>query len=232
MIEFHGIRGVLLDIEGTTTPIDFVHQTLFPYATKHLDTYLNRSFDSSDRESLRADYELETASDVPRWSEPPVEYLQWLMVQDRKSRGLKSIQGKIWESGYKSGELVGAVYPDVAPAFRHWEAAGKSINIYSSGSVQAQRLIFGYSTAGELTPFIGGYFDTTTGPKRESSSYQSISAVLGMPAASILFISDIPAELEAARGAGLQVCLSIRPENSVQDWDGMSIRSFDELELP
>src|SRR5262249_41645976 len=124
-----------------------------------------------------------------------IAYLEWLMDRDRKSTGLKIIQGEIWRGGVESGVLRGEVYPDARPALERWRAAGRRIAIYSSGSTAAQQLLFGHSTAGDLTPFIDRYFDTTVGAKRSSQSYTAIAKVLELPPRSLLFLSDVDAEL-------------------------------------
>jgi enolase-phosphatase E1 len=173
-----GIRAILLDIEGTTTPIEFVQQVLFPYARLRLHDYLQQHADDpgvrADLALLRAEHAAESprAPDLPPWS--PEAYVYWLMDRDRKSTGLKALQGRIWEAGYRAGELQGKgeVYPDVRPALARWHDAGTTIAIFSSGSVQAQRNLFANTTAGDLTPFLSGYFDTTTGPKRAAASYR------------------------------------------------------------
>ena len=229
---YHQVRAVLLDIEGTTTPVDFVYQKLFPYAAEHLDHYLKSSFDESDRAQLRAEYDQEHSADIPLWTDPPLEYLRWLMQLDRKSRGLKSIQGKIWKSGYESGELRGELFPDVAKAFERWLEAKLGIFIYSSGSVPAQRLIFSHSVDGDLTPCISGYFDTAVGPKRAEQSYETIAKLTGFNPPQILFISDIAEELTAAKSAGYSVALSVRPGNKEQSGAWNRIQSFDEIVIP
>ena len=132
------------------------------------------------------------------------------MDQDRKSTGLKSLQGRIWEEGYGSGELKGELYPDVVPAMERWRTQGIDVAIFSSGSVQAQRSLFRNSTAGDLTRFIRAYFDTTTGPKREPESYARIAAALEHSPEDVLFVSDIGAELDAARTAGMRTALCVR----------------------
>jgi enolase-phosphatase E1 len=142
-------------------------------------------------------------------------YLEFLIEVDRKSTPLKSLQGKIWQMGYETGELKGEVYPDVLPAFERWKSDGKTIAIFSSGSILAQKLIFGYSTAGNLNPYISAYFDTTTGPKREAVSYRKIAEALGFSPVEILFVSDIVEELDAAREAGMMTVLLIREENTL-----------------
>jgi enolase-phosphatase E1 len=150
------------------------------------------------------------------------------MDQDRKSTGLKSLQGKIWEEGYRSGELRGEVYPDVLPALERWRAQGIDIAIFSSGSVQAQRSLFRNSIAGDLTRFIKAYFDTTTGPKREPESYTRIAAALERSPSEVLFVSDIAAELDAAQAAGMQTALCVRGSGEVLGMHPV-IHEFDEI---
>ena len=152
------------------------------------------------------------------------------MDRDRKSTGLKSLQGKIWEAGYRAGELRGQVYADVLPAFTRWKAEGRDIAIFSSGSVQAQQCLFAHSTAGDLTPFIRAYFDTTTGAKTAADSYGRIAAVLERSPAEVLFLSDVGAELDAARQAGLATALCVRsPEAVPPGSEHPVIRSFDQV---
>ena len=207
-------RGILLDIEGTTTPISFVYDVLFPYARQRMSTYVR----NADLTDLRREYEsdVQSGNNPPLWSNDPVPYLHWLMDQDRKSTALKRIQGEIWRDGYCSGELHGEVFDDVPAALRRWHDAGIDIRIFSSGSVLAQRLIFSTTLQGDLTEFLSGYFDTTTGPKNESQSYATIAAAFAIPASEILFISDIIRELDAARAAGMQTLLCVRPGNHQQ----------------
>jgi enolase-phosphatase E1 len=137
-----------------------------------------------------------------------------LMDADAKATGLKQLQGLIWKSGFESGELKAHVYEDVPPALESWTAAGKDVRIYSSGSVQAQRLFFGHTIAGDLLPRFRGHYDTTTGPKKEAESYRKIAAAFGLPLTAILFLSDIVTELDAAREAGLATALVVRPGNA------------------
>ena len=224
------IRAILLDIEGTTTPIAFVHQVLFPYARARIHDYLEQS----DIALLRAEYAAEPRSaDLPAWD--PEAYVYWLMDRDRKSTALKALQGRIWEAGYRAGELTGKgeVYADVRPALERWHAAGKTIAIFSSGSVQAQRNLFANTTAGDLSPLLSGYFDTTTGPKREARSYRQIAATLRQEPRDMLFISDVTAELDAAREAGMRTALCVREvESPIPDPNPTNhprIRSFAEL---
>src|SRR5438034_8602350 len=225
-LALNDIRAILLDIEGTTTPIAFVHQVLFPYARARVHDYLEQR----DIALLRAEYAAEPRSpDLPAWN--PEAYVYWLMDRDRKSTALKALQGRIWEAGYRAGELKGKgeVYPDVRPALERWHKAGKRIAIFSSGSVQAQRNLFANTTAGDLSPLLSGYFDTTTGPKREARSYCTIADALGCRVADVLFVSDVAAELDAAREAGLRTVLCVRGSDRPDDspTEHPRVRSFD-----
>lgn len=213
-------KAYLLDIEGTTTPIDFVTKTLFPFARKELAAFVSSHDVSAELQLLSAEYDQDVSSDAqpPEWSDRDdaksvVPYLEWLMDHDRKSQGLKSIQGKIWEDGYKSGKLKGSVYPDVEPAFRRWKGAGKKVAIFSSGSVLAQKLIFGHLDV-PLTPFIDDYFDTGTGPKRVAKSYEVIAGKLGLQTSDVLFLSDIAEEVAAAKEAGMEALQVLRDGQS------------------
>jgi enolase-phosphatase E1 len=196
---------------------------LFPYARAHVREYLERHATdpgvSADIAALRTEHAAESSSDpgLPIWNpagelQSAESYVYWLMDRDRKSTALKSLQGRIWEEGYYSGALRGKaeVYPDVRPAFVRWRRDGIFIAIFSSGSVQAQRNLFANTTAGDLSPFLYDYFDTKTGPKRDSRSYWLIATALHQPPRDVLFVSDVTAELDAARGAGMQTALCVR----------------------
>ncbi len=253
-----GIDFVLLDIEGTTTPITFVHDVLFPYARVRVRAYLEDAHNSDPEvrqivEDLRLELpasgfpppagglnpdvgsrELEAGSGklesgtakLGAGSGKPeadsgklgwqleadiASYVYWLMDRDRKSGPLKALQGRIWEQGYATGALKGEVYADAPDAFARWTAAGVRIGIYSSGSVLAQKLLFAHSTAGDLSRFLSGYFDTAVGAKREAVSYRRIVEALELAASRVLFVSDVVAELDAAQEAGLQTMLCVRP---------------------
>jgi enolase-phosphatase E1 len=223
----HAVAGILLDIEGTTTPISFVYDVLFPFARAHAGDPLL----PEDITLLRQDYEADSRKGLnpPPWS-TPVAYLHWLMDQDRKSTALKAIQGKIWLEGYKRGELHGAVFPDVPPALERWRKENVDVRIFSSGSVLAQRLLFSTTPAGDLTTLLNGYFDTTTGPKNEPSSYSQIANTFGLAPHDILFVSDVTRELDAACQAGMQTRLCVRPGNHPQPpHTHQTIASFDDL---
>lgn len=217
-----GIDVVLLDIEGTTTPITFVTDCLFPYARQEFGNFLEQH--AADLEDDLRILGLEHAADVqagnnPPTINPPLSYILWLMDQDRKSRALKSLQGKIWHAGYKAGVLKGIVYEDVPKALSRWCSAGMRVFIYSSGSVLAQKLLFAHSSANNLLPLIAGHFDTTIGGKKEVGSYKKITEELGTDANRICFFSDVIEELNAAATAGLRtvlVCRDAQPTQPVQ----------------
>ena len=237
---------MVLDIEGTTTPASFVYDVLFPYAREHLRSYIEFHIGRQELDESVRLLKHEWEDDVNRGTNPPpgmkdlerdaalhcvVEYAAWLMKQDRKSPGLKLLQGLIWESGYADGSLHGDVYPDVPPALARWHDAGLSIAIYSSGSVLAQQLLFSTTAYGDLTQFIGHYFDTRVGPKREADSYHRIADELAAPATSLLFISDVTAELDAARDAGMHVLQCWRGGNvEVEESEFDVIETFDEVD--
>jgi len=232
-VELNDVGVVLLDIEGTTTPIEFVHNVLFSYARAQVQEFLDRH--ASDP-TVAADIALLRAEHAAESSPPPMAsvtaYVRWLMDRDSKSTSLKSLQGKIWEQGYRAGELRGEVYPDVPPALQRWRRQGIEIAIFSSGSVQAQRNLFANTTAGDLTGFIRAYFDTTTGPKSAPQSYAGIAGALERDPATVLFVSDVGAELDAARAAGMQTALCVRARAPDTGGPGSAhrvIRTFDDV---
>jgi enolase-phosphatase E1 len=223
----------LLDVEGTVAPLTLTTHQLFPYARRHFCHFLR---DNLEDPAVRADLKLlaeegqkETEPDAPGWLRsltltgftfgPNARmqaclYLSWLMDRDRKSTALKSLQGKIWKAGFESGELKGTLFADVPAAFRRWSEHGK-VAIYSSGSVEAQKLLFGHTVFGDLRPLIMGYFDTRTGPKMVSASYVAIAKAMGIAPADAVFFSDTVKELDAARKAGMQTRLVAREGNQV-----------------
>jgi enolase-phosphatase E1 len=231
------INAILLDIEGTTTPIDFVHQTLFPFAKANIGDYVcehfNQIADEISRLEIEHQNERNYAETFDKTSpESVANYLTFLIEVDRKSTPLKSLQGKIWQQGYESNELKSEMFADVPIAFERWKSAGKTIVIYSSGSILAQKLIFKYSNFGDLTPFISNYFDTNIGGKRDVQSYQKIADSMKLAAENILFVSDILQELDAVKSANFQTTLSVRAGNVeiIEQHSHKIISSFDELE--
>ena len=232
------MKVILLDIEGTTTPIDFVHKTLFPFAKSKIGEYIAENFDDIKTEisQLKANIKkifpnkstAEFRQDAP---ETVAEYLKFLIEVDRKSTPLKSLQGKIWQAGYESGELESVMFADVPSAFERWKSENKTIAIYSSGSVLAQKLIFKYSNFGDLTNYISDYFDTKVGHKREAESYVKIAAAMNLPPKRLAFVSDIIAELDAAKTSGFETFLAIREGNAKvgNQTKHRVIHSFDEI---
>ena len=240
-----GVQAILLDIEGTTTPIAFVFEVLFPYVRTHLREHLQKHANSPAYELLFNRLREEHASDrskgeaVPPWVDAPpnrhlasvANYIEWLMDRDRKSTALKELQGRIWEEGYRRRELVGEVFADVRPALERWRAQRLPVGIFSSGSVLAQHLLFRHSSAGDLTRFLMSYFDTTSGAKTDPESYKRIATAMAIPADAIVFASDVTRELDAARAAGMQTRLALRPGNTpAPPGHGHTvIHTFDEL---
>jgi enolase-phosphatase E1 len=231
-------RAVLLDIEGTTTPVDFVYRVLFPYAYERLLAWLQAHGQepevAADIQGLRDEHarDLKEGRTPPPWEDSPAAvaaYARWLMDQDRKATALKSLQGKIWAEGYASGVLRGQVYEDVPRALQRWAEAGRKVAIFSSGSVPAQKLIFGHSDHGDLTGSLAAYFDTTTGPKAEADSYRRIAAALGEEPKDVLFVSDAFAEVEAAREAGMQTAQAVRSDTLPVARSHRLVTTFDRL---
>lgn len=224
-----GICGILLDIEGTTSSVSFVYDVMFPYVRNNLMLELLTHWVEPDyleafhaiakdagHESLDAWLQTSnlTRENALRGSHVIATEVKRLMDTDVKATGLKALQGLIWKAGFESGELKAHVYDDVPPALAAWNTAGKDVRIYSSGSIQAQKLFFGHTVAGNLLPHFRGHYDTTTGPKKEAASYAQIAADFRLPPAEILFLSDILSELDAARVAGLATALVVRPGNA------------------
>ena len=210
------IRAIVTDIEGTTSSISFVADVLFPYARARLADYC----------AAHADRVAPILAEVQA-IEPgdPIATMQRWIDEDRKITPLKTLQGMIWDGGFRDGAFKGHVYPDAVAALRAWHAAGLKLYVFSSGSIAAQKLIFGFSEAGDLTPLFSGYFDTTTGPKREAVAYTRIAESIGLPVGEILFLSDVAAETDAAKAAGMQALLIDRGGGPAD------ISNFDEISL-
>ncbi|MBU6958419.1 acireductone synthase [Pseudomonas sp. CVAP len=221
------IKAILTDIEGTTSAVSFVFEVLFPYAARHLPDFVRQQAQRADVarqiDAIRQD-SAEPGADVER----VIEILLGWIAEDRKATPLKALQGMVWEQGYQAGQLKGHVYPDAVDALKRWHQSGYQLFVYSSGSIQAQKLIFGCSEAGDLTPLFSGYFDTTSGPKREAQSYQRITHAIGCEPAQILFLSDIVQELDAAREAGMATCGLVREGGELAGH--LNVSSFSQID--
>jgi enolase-phosphatase E1 len=202
------VQGVLLDVEGTTSSVQFVYDVLFPFVRRELADFLRRRWDDPAVAKARR----MIAPDAGR--DELIAEVNRLMDGDVKATGLKELQGLIWQEGYDAGRLRSHVFPDVAPALRRWKDAGLGLRIFSSGSVAAQKVFFAHTDADDLLGLFGGHYDTTTGPKREPESYRRIAADWGLPPEAILFLSDVTQELDAAAAAGMRTALIVRPGNA------------------
>ncbi len=243
LIEDTGIKVILLDIEGTTTPVDFVYRTLFGFARENLSAFLHRSFNEPRVRTcvngLKAQHTIDqqTSPGPPEWPsgqvsevESAVRYGLWLMERDSKIGPLKTLQGLMWEEGYRSGMLRGEVFIDVPKAFDRWYRQGKEISIYSSGSALAQEMLFRTTRFGDLTACVKSFFDTSVGKKTSSESYRKIAADSGYTENQFRFFSDTIGELDAARAAGMQTTLVQRSlEAEVSSSGHPSIKSFDDV---
>jgi enolase-phosphatase E1 len=240
MPHFTGISHLLLDIEGTTCPVSFVADTLFPYAAEHLNRFLQGEKNNpevqrllseadqawqndSDPEAVTllrgrtglgaAEPKANTCAAEGRTDQGVAAYLQLLILQDRKLTALKDLQGLIWQAGYADGDLVAHLFTDVPEALQRWRNAGVQLGVYSSGSVPAQQLLYGHTQNGDLRPLFSHWFDTRTGAKQVSESYRSICQAMHVLPQRVLFISDAVGECEAAHQAGMAVLFSDRPGN-------------------
>jgi len=209
------VKAILTDIEGTTSSIEFVHQVLFPYAARELPEFVRTSQGEGEIETILQDVR-HTANAHDADTEQTIEILLSWIRQDRKITALKLLQGHIWKHGYESGGFTGHVYSDAVKNLRRWRQNGVDLYVYSSGSVGAQKLLFGHSDAGDLRPLFKGYFDTQIGSKTESAAYSSIANAIGRPAGDVLFLSDVAQELDAAAQSGMQTMQLVRDDKVVR----------------
>lgn len=245
-----GVRSIVFDIEGTTTPLSFVKDTLFPYVRNNIDSFLEKNFESADvqksiaglreQASKEKEEKVEGVIEIPSGdaSKEDVikavsENVKWQMDDDRKTTELKALQGLIWIDAYESKAVKGELFEDVGPMLKMLAEEGIKLYVYSSGSIQAQKLLFANSSQGDLTDVFSGHFDTTTGSKTDSESYKKIATEIGNEPKCILFLTDIPKEAEAAVAAGLRSALVIRPGNADLTDEHLQnfacIERFDEL---
>ncbi len=219
------IKAIVTDIEGTTSSISFVHDVLFPYAAKNLAAYLEQH--AQEKEVIAILQQVREIANAPTADLPQLItiLLNWIK-EDQKITPLKALQGHIWQQGFQQGAFKGHLYEDAYRHLKQWKNEGFKIYIYSSGSEQAQRLLFKYSDFGDLSALIDGYFDTRIGGKKESASYQKISANIGYPPHEILFLSDITAELDAAQQVGIKTICLARDENTTTHHPHITVKDF------
>ncbi len=226
------IKAILTDIEGTTTSLSFVKDVLFPYADQHIARFIEVHAAEPDvaaliQKTCQQDDANCQSHDLP----VVIKQLRAWIAADKKVTPLKALQGLLWQEGYERGDFTGHVYADAVERLKQWHAQGLKLYIYSSGSVQAQKLLFRYSDAGDLTPLLSGYFDTRIGHKREIISYQTIAQLINLPPSEILFLSDICEELDAAAQAGLKTCCLVREQQSIDGLTHPWVTDFTQIHL-
>lgn len=226
------MKYILMDVEGTTTSISFVHEILFPFAKERLKAFVQKKSQTIEVQDIlkqTKETALAESQKIINDDEACELLIHWITV-DRKHPALKSLQGLVWEVGYLSGEIKGHVYQDVLPALKNWITKGYKLGVYSSGSVQAQHLIFEHSTAGNLRSFFSHHFDTAMGHKRDTASYLKIAQQLKLPTEEIVFLSDIKEELDAARSAGMKTIQLVRQDDVIVG-DHQSAKDFSEIKF-
>ncbi|MGR8935216.1 MAG: acireductone synthase [Gammaproteobacteria bacterium] len=221
------IKAIVTDIEGTTTALSFVKDVLFPYAREHLEAFVRANAEDPQIQILLSAAQREIGAPL-ELDALIAQFIRWI-DEDRKITPLKALQGLIWDYGYRQGAFTGHIYPDAAEALEKWHAHGIALYVYSSGSVQAQKLLFGHSNAGDLTPLFSGYFDTNIGGKKETESYRRIATEIGLAPETILFLSDIEDELDAARNAGMLTCWLVRGQRPDVSAAHRQAASFDQI---
>lgn len=226
------IEYILLDIEGTTTSVSFVYDTLFPYFSKNAKAFVENNKGQGFINEVISSVQktvLEEENREINESQAIEKLLEWTK-NDRKHTALKTLQGYVWKEGYEKGEIKGHIYEDVLPNLQKWRSLGLKMGIYSSGSVKAQKLLFGQSVEGSLLEYFSHHFDTKIGHKRETNSYQNIQKEIDVNTEKILFLSDVEAELDAAKSAGFQTIQVVRVEDKTKPSEKhQKISNFEEL---
>jgi enolase-phosphatase E1 len=222
-------KAILTDIEGTTSSLSFVKDVLFPYARERMAEFVRQR---AQEAAVRKELEEVRRLSGKNLSEPEIigQLIRWI-DEDGKITPLKNLQGMIWEDGYKKSDFKGHLYEDAMHHLKKWSQSGIRLYVFSSGSVQAQKLLFAHTQYGDLTPLFSGYFDTTIGNKREADSYRKIATAIGAPPGEILFLSDIKEELDAACAAGMQVTWLVRDGTPDPNATHRQVRNFDEIRL-
>ncbi len=221
------IQAILTDIEGTTSSLSFVKEVLFPYSRAHLADFV-RAQAQTPAVRAQLDEVSRLAGRTLTLAEAIAQLTAWIDA-DKKITPLKALQGLIWEAGYTQDDYQGHVYEDAVRQLRAWRQQGLKLYVFSSGSVLAQKLLFGHTAWGDLTPLFSGYFDTTIGNKREAAAYHAIAGKISLPPADILFLSDIREELDAAHAAGMRTVWLVRDGALPTDAGHPLARNFDTI---
>ncbi|MBI3187173.1 MAG: acireductone synthase [Gammaproteobacteria bacterium] len=224
------IRAIVTDIEGTTSSISFVHDVLFPYAREHIRQFVCRSVQDGAATPHINDVRMQTGRMDMSLDEVADQLIQWI-DEDKKITPLKALQGMIWEQGYKNADFKGHVYADAVACLKAWKQQGIQLYVYSSGSIYAQKLLFGYSDFGDMTPLFTGYIDTTTGAKGDAKKKKKIATAINLPAQDILFLSDIEKELDAARTAGMKTVWLVRKGKVAATATHPQVNSFNDINI-
>lgn len=226
------IKAIVTDIEGTTSSIQFVHEVLFPYAAKMLPHFIRQHRGDKAVEIALNDVADQANLDIKGTEKLIARLLQWI-AEDKKVTALKTLQGLVWDHGYRHGDYQAHIYPDALSKLIAWHQQDIDLYVYSSGSIHAQKLFFGFNEGGDLQYLFKDYFDTTTGPKREAESYHLIQQAIGITAKEILFLSDIVEELNAAAEAGMHTVWVQRDPAAVSKHaQHQSTHSFADIQIP
>lgn len=223
------IKAIVTDIEGTTSSLSFVKEVLFPYAREHIGDYVRGHAEQGKMTALLDDVRREAGEDLDL--EGVITQLEQWIDQDRKIPALKTLQGLLWEAGYQQGDFQGHIYEDAKQKLEQWQREGIRLFVYSSGSVYAQKLLFGHTKYGDLNTLFNGYFDTQVGAKTETASYQKIINAVGCEADEVLFLSDIEAELDAARAAGMQTIWLVRDSAPDKKATHLQVKDFNDISI-
>lgn len=223
------IKAIVTDIEGTTSSLSFVKEVLFPYARAHIGDYVRCHADEEKISALINDVRMETEAELDL--EAVIAQLEQWIDEDRKIAALKTLQGLLWETGYRQGDFQGHLYEDAKQNLQQWRQQGIRLFVYSSGSVYAQKLLFGYTEYGDLNDLFSGYFDTQVGAKTETASYLKIIEAIDCAAEEILFLSDIEAELDAAKAAGMQTVWLVRDKEPDTNATHLQVNNFNDIKI-
>lgn len=224
------IKAIVTDIEGTTSSIDFVHKVLFPYSSQAIPEYIRQYYQEPEIAAIIEDIKIEVGQENLSIESVIDTLLGWIEA-DLKITPLKKLQGLIWEDGFKKGKFKGHIYEDAYQNLQKWCDRGLSLYVYSSGSEQAQKSLFGHTEYGNLNVLFSGYFDTRIGNKKESLSYTKIAREIKIESQEILFLSDVVAELDAAANARYQTILLVRDKMPENTNNHQIVNNFNEIKI-